>query len=474
LKSPQSDRIGRFRRSVRRLDWDPVPIPFTPVKRLPTLDSTDVARTAPGTVAVSAAGGEKIVSTRLSNGMRIIVWPDRNIPNVALYNWVRVGSRNETAGLTGLAHFFEHMMFNGTARHAPGEFDRVMESHGGSSNAFTTDDVTVYQDWFPSRALEPVLELEADRIANLTFAPETIERERAVVLSERRLRVEDSNAGFLAERMQATAFSVHPYRFPTIGWPADIRAWRRTDLEAFFRTNYAPNNQTLVLVGDVAPEQVLALARKLLEPIPRQEPPAPVCVREPEQAAERRLTIRRKGQSPLVQYAFKAPAACDPRAPAVNLLMAALVEGAASRLHNRLVEERKLAVEIGGDWHEGFDPSLLWLYATLPQGGDSRAFRRALDAELACVADEGISASELRRAQNLIAASFWKQRATIDGKAHLLGEYELFHGDWRRMFEAPARFQAVASAEVRAVARAILDPKRRTVGVLRPRAPASG
>ena len=418
---------------------------------------------------MTAAGRENIVSARLANGLQIIVWPDHNIPNVALYNWVKVGSRNESPGLTGLAHFFEHMMFNGTSQRAPGEFDLIMESIGGSSNAFTTDDVTVYQDWFPSRALDAVLELEADRLAHLTFAPEVIERERSVVYSERRLRVDDSNAGLLAERVQSTAFEVHPYRFPTIGWPADIKSWRREDLQSFFHTFYAPNNQTWVLVGDVAPEQVFALAARLLEPIPRHDPAGQFVQHEPEQLTERRLTIRRKGQSPLVQYAFKAPTASDPRAPAVNLLMAALVEGASSRLHSRLVEQRKLAVEIGGDWHEGFDPSLLWLYATLPQGADSRRFQRALDAELASVAADGIDASELRRAKSLFAASFWKQRSTIDGKAHLLGEYQLFHGDWRCMFDAPARYAQVTLEEVHEVARAILDFRRRTVGVLRPR-----
>jgi zinc protease len=439
------------------------------VKRLLTFGSTNAPPALPSAGAMTAAGRENIVAARLANGMQIIVWPDHNIPNVALYNWVKVGSRNESPGLTGLAHFFEHMMFNGTSHRSPGEFDLIMESHGGSSNAFTSDDVTVYQDWFPSRALDAVLELEADRLAHLTFAPDMIERERSVVYSERRLRVDDSNVGLLAERVQSAAFEVHPYRFPTIGWPADIKSWRLEDLQSFFRTYYAPNNQTLVLVGDVAPEQVFALARRLLEPIPQQEPPRQFIALEPEQVAERRLTIRRKGQSPLVQYAFKAPAANDPRAPGVNLLMAALIEGAASRLHSRLVEQRKLAVEIGGDWHEGFDPSLVWLYATLPEGADSRAFQRELDAELAAVTADGIDAGELRRAKNLFAASFWKQRSTIDGKAHLLGEYQLFHGDWRCMFDAPARYEEVTLEEVHEVARAILDVRRRTVGVLRPR-----
>ena len=150
----------------------------------------------------------------LANGMRVIVWPVRNIPNVALYNWVRAGSRNEAPGVTGLAHFFEHMMFNGTSRHPPGEFDRLMEAQGGANNAFTSDDVTVYQDWFPAGALELVLELESDRVAHLAFTPEVIESERGVVASERRLRVEDNSHGVLARAGAGDGIRRAPVPFP--------------------------------------------------------------------------------------------------------------------------------------------------------------------------------------------------------------------------------------------------------------------
>src|SRR5436305_9776186 len=143
--------------------------------------------------APAVPGREAVRETTLANGLRVIVWPVHDIPNIALYNWVRAGSRNEAPGITGLAHFFEHMMFNGTTRRQPGEFDRLMEAQGGSNNAFTSDDVTGYQDWFPRNALELVFDLESDRVANLAFAPAVIESERGVVYSERRLRVEDSN-----------------------------------------------------------------------------------------------------------------------------------------------------------------------------------------------------------------------------------------------------------------------------------------
>jgi zinc protease len=426
--------------------------------------------TAAEHLAPRASGLEAIRSLVLDNGMKIVVWPVHDIPNAALYNWVRVGSRNEAPGITGLAHFFEHMMFNGTERRLPGEFDRLMEEQGGSNNAFTSDDVTVYQDWFPRESLAEIFDLEADRIGHLAFDPELIESERGVVSSERLLRVDDNNQGFLAEQVQAAAFVEHPYRFPTIGWPADIQSWRMQDLQTFFRTYYAPNNQTLVLAGDLDPEEVFALARRYFEPIPRQEPAAPIEVREPEQLAERRIVVERKGQTPLLQHAYKAPAAADERAPAMSLLVSILVDGDASRLYRLLVEEKKLAIDVAGHWHEGFDPALLWLFLTLPEGADVAAVEAVLDAELARIVEHGVTDLELRRAKNLTAAAFWKKLATIDGKAQLLGEYELFHGHWRALFDAPARFEQVTAAEIQSIARDVLDRNRRTVGVLIPQA----
>jgi zinc protease len=413
-------------------------------------------------------GRESVRSVTLANGLKIIVWPVRNIPNVALYNWVRAGSRNEAPGITGLAHFFEHMMFNGTARRKPGDFDRLMEAQGGSNNAFTSDDITVYQNWFPRDALELIFELESDRIANLAFDPEVIESERGVVASERRLSVDDNNHGHLAEQVQAAAFVEHPYQFPTIGWPADIQSWQLGDLQKFFRTYYAPNNQTFVLAGDVSPDEVFALARKYLEPIPRQAAPEPVRAREPEQEGERRIVIRRTAQTPLVQYAYKAPAAADERAPALNLLMSILVDGDASRLYRELVENEKAIIDLGGHWHEGFDPALFWLYFTLPEGADPDRVQPTIDAHLARIAKEGVTAEELRRAKSMMAVSFWKKLATIDGKAQLLGEYEVFHGDWAKLFTAAGEFERVTLEEIRAVAQDVLNVDRRTVGILLP------
>jgi len=404
----------------------------------------------------------------LSNGLQILLWPDHNIPNVTLHNWVRVGSRNEGTGTSGLAHFFEHMMFNGTAKHPQGDFDRLMEAHGASNNAYTAQDVTVYQDWFPQAALEQVFELESDRFANLQFVPEVVENERKVVYSERRLRIDDSNAALLEEQVQATAFLAHPYRIPTIGWPSDIQSWSLFDLQSFFHTYYAPNNCSLILVGALEPDEVLALARRYFEATPAREAPPQVVTREPAQYGERRLVVARPGQNPLVQYAYHAIAASDPLQPALNLLQTILVGGDASRLHRSLVEEKELAVAVGAGWPEGFDPNIFSIYATLPSQGSVQKFETALDAEMARLVGEGVSDRELRRAQNIAAADFWRGASTIDGKARLLGEYAVLHGDYRLLFAAPDAYQSVTKQDIADVARQVFNADRRTVGVFEP------
>src|SRR5215475_9335817 len=192
-----------------------------------------------------------VVDKTLKNGMKVLVQTDHSIPNVALYIFYRIGSRNERPGTTGLSHFFEHMMFNGAKKYGPGEFDRVMEAGGGSNNAYTSNDVTVYQDWFPSTALDLIFDLEADRIQNLSFDPKMIQSERGVVASERRTSVDGNNFGLLNEQLQATAFSAHPYQWPVVGWPSDIENWTMDDLKHHFEMGYSPSNATMVVSGDV-------------------------------------------------------------------------------------------------------------------------------------------------------------------------------------------------------------------------------
>jgi zinc protease len=407
-------------------------------------------------------------SVTLANGMTVIVWPDRDVPSVALYNFVRAGSRNEVPGTTGLAHFFEHMMFNGTSRRSPGEFDRVMEAQGGSNNASTSDDLTIYQDWFPATALETVFDLEADRLLNLAFAPEVVESERNVVYSERRLRTEDDTQGRLMEQVQASAFLAHPYGNPTLGWPSDILSWSIADLQKFFTTYYAPNNCTLVLAGDVDPDEVFNLARKYFEPIPAQAPPPPIRTQEPEQQGERRVQVHADAQTPLLQFAYHSLAAADADMPAFELLMRALTDGDSSRLYRALVERQKVAISVDAYWQEGFDPGLTWFFLTLPTGGDELEAEAAFNREIEAVARDGVTAAELSKAKSLVAADFWRNLATINGRARALGTYAVLHGDYQKLFEAPQRYEEVTAEKIKQLAARIFVTRNRTVGILVP------
>ncbi|MDQ3039888.1 MAG: insulinase family protein [Pseudomonadota bacterium] len=437
---------------------------------------TEAATPTPSatTRATNVPGADAIVSKTLANGLKIVVWPDHDIPSANYYTFYKVGSRNEHAGITGLAHFFEHMMFNGTTNRKPGEFDRSMEAAGGSNNASTSSDLTIYTDWFPSSTLETIFDLEGDRMANLSYDPKVIETERGVVYSERRSSVDNNNFGILREQLKAAAFTAHPYQIPTIGWPSDIENWKVDDLKQFFKTYYAPNNAVLVIAGDVDPKQVFALADKYLAPLSKQPEPTKITTLEPKQLGERRLVVERAdAQSPIVAYAFHSGlGAGDKRYPTLELLVTILSQGESSRLNQRLVEREQAAVQTGAYTDAGFDPGLLWVYAMLPPGGDTAKVEALLDDELGRIARDGITASELEKARNLKASAFWRGMATINGKARALGTYEVFHGDYRKLFEAPAAFEAVSAADVQSLAKDILRVQNRTTGLLKPVAAA--
>ncbi len=409
-----------------------------------------------------------IVSFTLSNGLKIIVWPDSDIPNVVMYNYVRAGGRNEVPGITGLSHFFEHMMFNGTSRRAPGEFDRIMEAAGGANNAYTSNDVTVYQDWFPKSAIETIFDLEGDRLENLKIDPEVVESERGVVYSERRTRVDNDNWGRLYEQVRATAFVAHPYRLPVIGWPADIEAWTQQDLEDYFRTYYAPNNCLMVFTGDVTPEEVRGFAVKYFADISAQEPPAPVRTVEPEQLGMRRLTLEVPAQTPLLHIAFHTGPSTDPGTLPMELLLNVLVNGDSSRLHQQFVETEQSAIDVGGFQFDGFDPTLVYFYLTLPPDGDPADVEASFLEALARIAEEGVSDAELAKARNILLADYYRSMATIDGKARALGQFEVFHGDYEKLFEYPAAVEAVSNEQIQAVAASVLRPSNATIGTLVP------
>jgi zinc protease len=427
-------------------------------------------REARGSRGAKADPAKEVSVRTLGNGMKIIVWPDHDMPNVALYTVFRVGSRNERPGITGISHFFEHMMFNGSKNYPSGQFDRLLEQAGGSNNAYTSEDVTAYQDWFPRSALETVFRLEADRICCLSLDSASVESEREVVYSERRTSVDNNGESVLDEQVQAAAYTAHPYGIPTIGWPSDIEGWSQKDLREWFRVNYAPNNATMIVSGDVTPEEVFALAERHLASIPAQPPPPAVRTIEPPQMGERRLIVRRESQVPYIQVAFHAGRAIDADAEALNLLSTILTGGESSRLYRRLVDRDRSAISVYDYLTGRVDRGLYRILVTVSPEKTVEACEKALFEELARVGRDGVTDAELRKAKKGALASYWRRMATIDGKAAGLGDAEIYRGDWRQAFTAPARYDRVTAREIQTLARTLFDEKNRTIGILIPEA----
>ncbi len=353
--------------------------------------------------ALLRAQPAEVQTATLTNGMKVLVEEDHNIPNVAMYFFFRIGSRNEHPGTTGLSHFFEHMMFNGAKKYGPKEFDNQMEKNGGNNNAYTTEDTTVYTDWFPRSALELMMDMESDRIRDLNFDPKIIESERGVVYSERRLSVDNSNFGVLFEQLGAAAFIAHPYHWPVIGWPSDIESWTMDDLKTHFRMGYAPNNCVAVVVGDVTNAEVLVLAKKYLEPIPRQEPPPPVRTKEPEQLGERRVEVRKPAQLPIEMVAYHVPETKHSDDAPLDILEALLVHGQSSRLYNRLVDKEQLVLNVNAFRQNALDPGLLIFSLSPRTGVEPARAEKALFEELDRLRRDPISDEELRKGQKSVA-----------------------------------------------------------------------
>ncbi len=415
----------------------------------------------------AATQAKDVTQFTLKNGMTMLVLEDHSIPNANMYLFWKVGSRNEHPGITGLSHFFEHMMFNGSKKYGPKMFDRTMEAAGGSNNAYTTNDVTVYTDWFPSDALETIFDLEADRIQYLDIDPDMVESERGVVASERSTGLENSNFRAIYEEVLNAAFRAHPYSWPVIGHESDIANWSMDDLRSYHQTYYAPNNAVVVVVGDVKTVEVKKLAQTYFEPIPAQTPPRPIHTVEPEQKGERRAYLQKASvTSPNILMAFHVPAATDPDYYPLVLLSDILSNGNSSRLQSSLVFEQQLATDVFTDMSPSLDPYLFFVYATAAPEVTAEALEQGMIAQINAVMEKGVSADELQKVKNQRQVNFYRELATINGKANALGDYATFFGDYTKMFGAAAEYDKVSLDDIKRVANTYLRRANRTVGVL--------
>jgi predicted Zn-dependent peptidase len=411
-------------------------------------------------------GVEEIQSFTLENGMKIIVLEDHSIPNANMYFFYKVGSRNEYPGITGISHFFEHMMFNGAKKYGPKEFDIVMEANGGSNNAYTTQNLTVYTDWFPNHTMEVMFDLEADRIANLDFDSVMIESERGVILSERSTGLENDPFEELWDAVQGAAFFAHPYRWPVMGYESDIKNWTKQDLENYFRTYYAPNNCVVVIVGDVKFDWVKTLAEKYFAPIPSGPKPRDIHTVEPEQKGEKRVFVKRDVPSPYLLFAYHVPQSNSEEYYAIDLLESILSSGRTSRFYKAIIDEKQLAIDIGTAYWNAFDPTVLWVYAIANQDVKADDLEKAILEELDKVMKEGVTENELQKVKNQKLMNFYHTMETINGKANTIGTYELFFGDFKKLFSAPEDYNKVTREEIQQVAQKYFTQDNRTVGIL--------
>ncbi len=421
--------------------------------------------------AVALAG--PVHEYRLDNGLKLVVKEDHRAPVVVSQIWYHIGANYEHGGITGISHVLEHMMFNGTRAHGPGEFSRIIAENGGRENAFTSRDYTAYFQRLERSRLPVAFELEADRMRNLRLLPKEFRKEVQVVMEERRMRTDDKPESLTYERFNAVAFLNSPQRIPTIGWPDDLRHLRLSDLRQWYRRWYAPNNATLVVVGDVDPAWVLKLAKRYYGPIRPSDIEPPKPQHEIVQRGERRLTVRVPAEVPYVIMGYKVPSLGTAPKPweayALAVAAAVLDGGDSARLSHDLVRGRQIAASAGAGYDlYGRMDTLFLLDGNPAPGQDTATLERALRREVHRLAAQPVSAAELERVKAGVVAENVFRKDSMFYQGMQIGILESLGLGWRRMDEYVDRIQAVTAAQVQAVARKYFDDDHLTVAVLKP------
>jgi zinc protease len=423
-------------------------------------------------VLATAAQAEPREAT-LANGLRLIIKEDHRAPTVVQQVWYRAGSMDESPGTTGVAHVLEHMMFKGTRSVGPEEFSRLVAEAGGRENAFTNTDFTVYHEQVHRDRLPLIMRLEADRMANLAIRPEEFAREIKVVMEERRLSTDDQPRALLDESLLAAAFSAHPYKWPTIGWMQDLQNMTWRDAQVWYRSWYAPNNATVVVVGDVDPEQVIAWAKRYYGPVARKAVPARKAQSEPEQRGMRSVIVKAPAELPFVRLGYKAPALLDPQKDWEPFALAVLVKvlggNDAARINQALVRERRIATSAGADYELiSRGPGMVFLNAAAAQGHTGNELEAALREVVAQVSSKGVSEEELARAKVQLLSQLVFRRDSFFAQAMELGELESSGLSFRDADRIPERYKAVTAQQVQSAAAKYLVDDGLTAALLDP------
>ena len=419
------------------------------------------------------AASPKVSEFKLDNGLKVLVQEDHRAPVAVTQVWYKVGASYEHGGITGISHMLEHMMFKGTEKHPPGEFSRIISANGGSENAFTGQDYTAYFQTLEKSRLPVSFELEADRMRHLKLIKEEFTKEQQVVLEERRMRTDDQPRAKLDEHFDALAYSNSPYKNPVIGWPDDVSGLNVKDLENWYQLWYAPNNATLVVVGDVDPKSVFKLAQQYFGPLKPSTLPTLKPRGEVEQLGIRRMIVRVPAKLPFLTMGFKVPVLkgiSEEWQPYALEVAAGILDGGNSaRLESRLVRGQQIAASVGA----GYDlysrlPSLFMLQGTPVQGKPLQALEKALLSEVRKLQDEPVTADELDRVKAQVLASKVYERDSIFYQAMQLGMAETVGLGWKKVEEYVDKVNAITPEQIQKVAQKYLVEDHLSIGYLEP------
>ncbi|MFN4090464.1 MAG: M16 family metallopeptidase [Alphaproteobacteria bacterium] len=408
----------------------------------------------------------------LDNGLQVVLVENDRVPAVVQMLWYKVGAADEPRGKSGIAHFLEHLMFKGTETVAPGAFSRTVARHGGRDNAFTGQDFTGYHQTVARDYLELVMEMEADRMANLVLTDAEVDPEREVILEERRSRVDNQPAALLGEAMGSAMYRNHPYRFPIIGWESEMRGLTRQDALDFYEAHYAPNNAVLVVAGDVSLDELRRLAEKHYGPIPRREVAPRDRPEEPPQIAARRVVLESpQVREPSLRRNYLAPSrlAGETRHAYPLDVLSEIMGGTTGRLYRDLVIERGVATAATA-WYSGdaVDMTTFGVYAAPRPGRTLEEVEEALDAALERLLREGVTEEEVADATRRLTAAAVFARDDLTTAARVLGSALVIGLAIEDVEQWPQRIAAVTAEEVDAAAAAVLLPRQSVTGLLLP------
>ena len=428
-------------------------------------------------IPITGFAENSIQEFKLNNGLKLVVQEDHRSPVVVSQVWYRAGALDEVNGKTGVAHVLEHMMFKGTKNVPAGKFSRMIAAAGGKENAFTGQDYTCYFQQLEKSHLPLSFKLEADRMANLIITDAEFAKEIKVVMEERRWRTEDKPQSRVNEQFQSTAFKAHPYARPVVGYMNDLENMTAADAREWYNTWYAPNNATIVVVGDVKAQDVLKLAKQHFGKLKAKKLPARKPQVEPPQMGERRLVVKAPGKLPYLAMGFHTPTLVDkPTAEqgwepyALDVLAGVLSGNDSARLNQKLVRESSIAVDVGA----GYDStsrgreSLFELVATPSEGKTVIELEAALIAQIELIKTGGVTQQELDRVKAAVIASDVYQRDSMFYQAMQIGQLETMNYSWRLLKDYPEKLKAVTSEQIQAVAKKYLVKDNMTVATLDP------